>query len=81
MEPLTPQQVEWSRYQVARWFLVRQQWEKRDIPSSFGQLAADADHSALLYRLLSGKEPLPEPPPLRYGYPDYAAAEAPPEEG
>ncbi len=36
---------------------------------------ADALHSALLRRLLSGKEPLPEPPPLRHSYPDYAAVE------
>jgi hypothetical protein len=33
--------------------------------------AADVDHSALLRRLLAGKEPLPEPPPLKNGYPDY----------
>ncbi len=35
----------------------------------------DAQHSALLPRLLSGKKPLPEPPPLRHSYPDYAAVE------
>lgn len=74
-EQLTLRQVEWARHQVARWFLVRQQWEQRPVPTSFTQLAADADHSALLYRLLSGKEPLPEPPPLRHGYPDYKAVE------
>lgn len=35
----------------------------------------DADHSALLRRLLSGEKPLPNPPPLRYSYPDYKLAE------
>jgi hypothetical protein len=37
----------------------------------FSQLAIDAEHSALLMRLLEGKEPLPEPPPLKNAYPDY----------
>ncbi len=36
---------------------------------------ADIDHSALLNRLLSGKEPFPEPPPLFYGYPCYELEE------
>lgn len=39
------------------------------------QLRADIDHSALLQRLLSGKEPLPHPPPLSYSYPDYELVE------
>lgn len=34
--------------------------------------SADVDHSSLLRRLLSGKEPLPFKPPKRYSYPDYA---------
>lgn len=72
-EDLAPEQVQWARHQVARWFSIRQLWEERPVPTSFGQLAADADHSALLYRLLSGKGPLPEPPPLSHGYPDYRA--------
>jgi hypothetical protein len=32
---------------------------------------ADVDHSALLNRLLDGKAPLPEPPPLSFSYPWY----------
>ena len=32
----------------------------------------DADHSALLRRLLEGKQPLQEPPPLANKYPWYA---------
>ncbi len=35
------------------------------------QIAIDAAHSALLHRLLSGKEPLPVPPPLKHAYPVY----------
>lgn len=45
------------------------------------QLCADADHSALLRRLLEGKEPLPEPPPIRNAYPIYPDDdERPPED-
>lgn len=34
-------------------------------------LVPDADHSALLYRVLRGHDPLSEPPPLRNSYPVY----------
>ena len=41
-------------------------------PDAFAaQFAADIDHSALLQRLLSGKQPLPEPPEKLHGYPNY----------
>lgn len=43
----------------------------RGIPS-----ADDAEHSALLRRLLAGKEPLPDPPPLADRYPWYALVDA-----
>lgn len=46
-----------------------------DVKAIFQQLAADAEHSALLLRLFEGKDPLPEPPPLRHSYPDYEASE------
>lgn len=36
---------------------------------------ADASHSALLYRLLSGEKPLKVPPPKRYSYPCYSLGE------
>jgi len=36
---------------------------------------ADIQHSALLYRLLSGKPLLPDPPPKAYSYPWYELAE------
>lgn len=35
------------------------------------QMGANADHSALLDRMFSGKDPLPEPPPLLHSYPNY----------
>jgi hypothetical protein len=40
------------------------------------QIDPDAWHSSLLHRMLyQRKPPLPEPPPLSYSYPDYAAVE------
>ncbi len=39
------------------------------------QFRANMWHSSLLARLLQGKEPLPEPPPLAYSYPNYSLAE------
>lgn len=36
-----------------------------------GQIRADVDHSALLYRLLRGRPLLPEPPPTEHSYPVY----------
>jgi hypothetical protein len=36
---------------------------------------ADADHSALLERLLSGSEPFANPPPTAYSYPWYSLIE------
>lgn len=38
----------------------------------------DIDHSSLLLRLLSGKEPLPKPPPKRHSYPCYDLGEGKP---
>lgn len=35
------------------------------------KIAVDVDHSSLLNRLLDGKPPLPEPPPLSHAYPVY----------
>ena len=35
------------------------------------KIAVDADHSALLRRLMDGKDPLPDPPPLQNSYPVY----------
>jgi hypothetical protein len=46
----------------------------RDCMELYQQLLPDADHSALLVRLLEGKEPLPDPPPVEYAYPKYPDA-------
>lgn len=81
MEPLTEEQIAFARRQVARWLRIKFHWEGsnfgtnggdrwKDVPQ-VGALVPDADHSALLWRLLSGKEPLPEPPPLDHAYPVY----------
>jgi len=40
--------------------------------------SADADHSALLFRVLSGKDPLPKPPPCRMSRPWYELGEGNP---
>lgn len=74
-EPLTPAQIDWVKHRVATWFEIRRTWDRGYVTLTYGQLAADALHSALLHRLLEGKDPLPEPPPLRGGYPDYGAVE------
>lgn len=78
---LTIDQIRFAQQQVVRWLLLKERHEptgwhsKRDErrwdDGEFAQLRADASHSALLRRLLSGKEPLPEPPPLKHAYPDY----------
>lgn len=41
-------------------------------PKSWQSFFVDADHSALLARLLEGKQPLPHPPPKFYSRPFYA---------
>jgi len=52
---------------MARWLQIRQQWT----PHAGAVNSATVDHSALLRRLLSGKEPLPTPPPRACSYPWY----------
>ena len=46
-----------------------------DLPMDRRSLKIRADHSALLERLLEGKEPLQEPPPRAFGYPWYDLVE------
>jgi hypothetical protein len=78
------------RWAVGRWLRIRAAHETRlaagyayylrdgvTVQQLFTQLAADAEHSALLIRLFEGKEPLPSPPPLQHSYPDYDAVEEP----
>jgi hypothetical protein len=53
-----------------KWLSIR---EENDIPfpNNLLKLRIDMDHSALLRRLLEGKEPLPIPPPRAFSYPWY----------
>lgn len=66
---LTEQQMDFARRCTSRWMQIYEKELKR-LPNW-----CDADHSSLLGRLLSGKEPLDKPPPLRFSYPDYDLAE------
>jgi hypothetical protein len=63
-----PTQDQLVRY-VSEWIRTREE-NGLGPPTS-----ADADHSALLRRLFSGKPKLPKAPPLRFGYPDYKLGE------
>jgi hypothetical protein len=56
-------------------FLFRM-WEIRrengfEFPTDFNQFKIDCRKSALLQRMLDGKEPFPIPPPKAYSYPWY----------
>lgn len=57
-----------------RWLQIREQYGY-EFPQDYCKLRIDADHSALLDRLLQGKEPLPEPPPRAFSYPWYELIE------
>lgn len=55
---------------VIRWLQVRREFERGDVLEQPVQgLMTDIYHSALIERLLAGKDPLPQPPPLSFGYP------------
>lgn len=86
MTPLTQEQAYFARTQFRRWLQIKEQFEQtsrwNSVTNQFVRgyrwgtnqlsfLSADIDHSALLVRLLEGKEPLPEPPPLEHAYPVY----------
>lgn len=59
---------------VQRWLQIREDFEGA-FPASAVQLAVDMSHSALLQRLLEGKEPFEDPPPLSYSDPWYELLE------
>jgi hypothetical protein len=59
---------------VRQWLQIRED-NGIPFPASWSSLCADMDHSALLLRLQSGKDPLPEPPPRSYSYPWYDLVE------
>ena len=68
-KPLEHDQIGFAIRQVSKWLRILQDNEK-GCPTS-----ADADHSALLNRLLSGKKEFPKPPPLFFSYPAYSLEE------
>jgi hypothetical protein len=72
---LTEEQTYFAMRQMRRWIELRLRHEQRVTTSgydrAFNQLIPDIDHSALLFRLLRGREPLPEPPQTEYSYPVY----------
>jgi len=58
---------------LTRWLEIRDRYGHH--LTTLSQLKADIDHSALLERLLSGREPFPEPPPRAFSYPWYELVE------
>lgn len=66
---LSVEQIEFACKQVRTWMEI---CESQERPVN----AAAVDHSSLLRRLFSGKEALPEPPPLRFSYPAWELVEA-----
>jgi len=64
----------WSIQCLLRWLEVREA-EGHPFPDSVRKLKEDIDHSALLGRLLSGQEPLDDPPPKTMAYPWYEIIE------
>lgn len=57
---------------VVRWIAIMQENGHAGLPSS-----NDVRHSRLLARLINGQEPLPEAPPVSFGYPWYDLVEQP----
>lgn len=68
---LTGEQIEFAIKQMTTWIEI-----KLDQGQKVG--VADPSHSALLFRLLSGKKPLPKPPPRSFSRPNYELAEGEP---
>jgi hypothetical protein len=62
---LSEEQARWAQYQVGRWLAIKQ------LNGQPNASQADADHSALLFRLLRGREPLSTPPITMASYPVY----------
>jgi len=65
MTPLTPEQINFVIQKVGEWLRV----------GGTNRSDVDASHSALLHRLLSGKNAFPKPPPCKMSYPWYELSE------
>jgi len=59
---------------IVRWLTIRE-LGGQPMPATYRQLIDDVRHSALLQRLLSGREPHRAPPPRSYGQPWYGLLE------
>lgn len=55
---------------LVKWLEIREK-NGYEFPSSLMQLICDMEHSALLQRLLNGKQPTEERPPKSFSYPNY----------
>ena len=70
---LTDEQAEFVRKCFKDWLRLRGKFEQSldpELRGSINQLCADVDHSSLLRRLLSGKQPHPKPPPRNSARPN-----------
>ena len=70
MKKLSTKRVNWIIDMIGEWYAIREQSGLDRDPTR-----ADVDHSALLWRLLSGEKALRYPPPRSFSYPNYEAAE------
>jgi len=68
MNNLTDEQVEFAVQMVCQWMRVCEDHNRNT-------RSPDADHSALLRRLLKGKPLLEKPPPRRFSYPAWEMVE------
>ncbi|MBV8463862.1 MAG: hypothetical protein JO368_11240 [Acidimicrobiales bacterium] len=64
------ERVEHMTETLVRWLRIRERG-RLPLAGSYQQLVDDIRHSALLRRLLKGREPLEVPPPRSYGQPWY----------
>lgn len=64
----------WSVQCIVDWLKIREQ-EGMPFPPDRETFERELDNSALLRRLMEGKQPLPSRPPLSFGHPWYKLAE------
>jgi len=66
---------EWQGVVVFLRWLECQEKGGKERPGTFNRFLVNASHSALLRRLIDGKEPFEHPPPLNRSYPWYELME------
>ncbi|HEY2704611.1 MAG TPA: hypothetical protein VGL20_13050 [Candidatus Dormibacteraeota bacterium] len=60
---------------IVRWLAIREV-SGQPLPATYRQMIDDVEHSALLHRLLSGRDPHGAAPPRSYGQPWYGLLES-----